>query len=135
MVREDRYDAAVQLEVAKMYLSPERPGVYRVFGAVEEKEDEDHPSRIRVEPTLVGAESYDLIHKQREDMEEERRMYREFLSDHDDLLALLAQNDLEREHLKKALIKSAGSEVLDRVLEEVEAVALQEYGNIVKIVS
>ena len=135
MVREDRYDAAVQLEVAKMYLSPERVGVYRNFGAIEEKENEDHSATIRIEPTLLGAESYDLIHKQREDMEEERRMYREFLSDHDDLLALLAQNDLERDHLKKALVKTAGSEVLDRVMEEVEAMALQEYGNIIKVVS
>ena len=99
------------------------------------KENEDHSATIRIEPTLLGAESYDLIHKQREDMEEERRMYREFLSDHDDLLALLAQNDLERDHLKKALVKTAGSEVLDRVMEEVEAMALQEYGNIIKVVS
>jgi chromosome segregation ATPase len=134
IVREDRYDAAVQVEVARLRLSPGRAAAYRTFGILEEKED-DGAAAIRVEPKLVGAESYDLIHKHREDMEEERQLYREFLTEHDDLLALLAQNDLERDHLRKALATSAGSDVLAQVLAEVEALTLQEYGNIIKTVS
>lgn len=135
MVREDRYEASIQLEVSKSRMSPEKGGVYRASGGLEEKEEIDCPATLRIQPTLLGAESYDLIHKQHEDMEEERRMYREFLADHDNLLALLAQNDIERDYLKKALVEAAGSVVLDRVLEEVESMTMREYGNVIKTAS
>lgn len=126
--REGRYDAAVKSEMAKLRLSPEKRGPYSTFG----NEDED-PALERVNPPLVGVEAFDLIRKQKEEIQEERKMYLEFLAEHDDLLALLAQHDLERECLKEALSQTAGMDAVEEVLRKVEQKALEQFGNVIKV--
>ena len=56
-------------------------------------------------------------------------MYLEFLSEHDDLLALLAQIDLE----KVASSRIFGVDGLEKVLREAEGKALEQFGNIIKL--
>lgn len=133
--REDRFDTAVRSEVAKLRrtMSPEKRGAQNGDWMLVTHNENDDPALEKDDPPLVGAETFDLIRKQREEIQEERKMYLEFLSEHDDLLALLAQNDLEREYLKDALSKSAGSEAVDEVLRTVEEKAVEQFGNVIKV--
>ncbi len=126
--REGRFDAAVKSEMAKFRLSPEKRGPHSTFG-----NEEEDPALERVDPPLVGADAFDLIRKQKEEIQEERKMYLEFLAEHDDLLALLAQNDIERECLKEALSRTAGADAVEEVLRKVEAKTFEQFGNIIKV--
>ena len=107
--REGRDDAAVKSEVSRLHVSPEKRGPYSSIG---NNDEDDDPALERVNPPYLGTEAFDLIRKQREEIQEERKMYLEFLAEHDDLLALLAQNDLERECLKEALSRTVGADGL-----------------------
>jgi hypothetical protein len=71
------------------------------------------PALDRLEPSLTSAEGFDLIRKQKEDIQEERKMYLELILEHDDLLALLAQHDLECACLKEALSEAIGEDAVD----------------------
>lgn len=134
--REGRFDAAVRSEVAKLHLSSEARGMHRGdWMLVTNNTENDDPALERTTESspFVGVEAFDLIQRQKQDIQEERKMYLEFLTEHDDLLALLAQNDLERECLKDALSKAAGTDAVDEVLRTVEGKALEQFGNIIKV--
>ena len=59
-------------------------------------------------------------------------MYIELLSEHDSLLALLAQRDEERASLLSALKDLAGQEGVDAAIREAERNSMTRYGNIVR---
>ena len=48
-------------------------------------------------------------------IKEERDMFHEFQSEHEDLLALLGQQDMEKTKLQEALLQFAGQDVLEQV--------------------
>jgi len=122
------FDAEVNVEVAKL----------RSNGG-----DEDQRNWIVVRdnpvedtgPDLSPVEAYDLIQKQKIAIQEERAMYLELLAEHDDLLALLAQQDLEKASLNAALSRVAGPEAVDAAMSDAEENAVKQYGKYVKIAS
>eukprot|EP00934_Nitzschia_sp_Nitz4_P001698 Nitzschia sp. Nitz4//scaffold160_size51814//6417//15104//NITZ4_006908-RA/size51814-augustus-gene-0.69-mRNA-1//-1//CDS//3329537839//1698//frame0 len=136
--REGRFDSDVQTEVDKLRISPEKraPPMEVLEGRKLEDEliDSDDPASELPGNNVLSAEAYDMICKQREEMQEERKMYLEILAEHDNLLALLAQQDLERSCLKDALVDKAGPEVVEKVLQDVEEKALAQFGNFVKVI-
>jgi chromosome segregation ATPase len=131
--REGRFNAAVKSEVSRLRMSPSMTPEKR-----EPPQDDwmlvnSDPSLDRLEPSLTSAEGYDLIRKQKEEIQEERKMYLEFLSEHDDLLALLAQHDLERACLKEALSEAIGEDAVDEVVREAEEKSMGQFGKIIKV--
>lgn len=86
-------------------------------------------------PGISSVEAYDLIQKQKIAIQEEIAMYLELLAEHDDLLALLAQQDLEKASLNAALSGVAGKETVDAAMTDAEEKALKQYGKYVKLTS
>jgi hypothetical protein len=79
--------------------------------------DRDPSSAGASEPSaLSSAEAFDLIRRQREEILEERKHYREFLEEHDSLLALLATLDMEKKALTDALRDALGDEEAVQVI-------------------
>jgi hypothetical protein len=78
-------------------------------------------------------ELYDVIEKQKQEVREERSMYYELLAEHDDLLALLAQQEIVRVCLCFALTDADGPEAVDAVMCKAEAQSIEQYGKYVKL--
>ena len=60
-------------------------------------------------------------------------MYLEFLAEHDDLLALLAQHDLERTCLKEAMFEAGLQAAVDEAVRKAEEKSAEQYGRIIRI--
>jgi hypothetical protein len=80
-------------------------------------------------------ETFDFIMDQRKAIQEERQLYQELLAEHDDLLALLAQQDLEKRSLQEALLGIAGQSAIDAAIQNAEANAVQQFGKYVRLFS
>ena len=57
-------------------------------------------------------------------MNAEREMYQELLSEHEDLLALLAQQDCEKKFLQQALAELGGNDAIEKAIHQAEATLL-----------
>ena len=79
------------------------------------------------------AQLYDVIQKQKQAIEDERNVYFELLSEHDDLLALLAQHDLVHQALREALGQASGPEAVQQAVAKAEQQALAQYGKFVRL--
>jgi chromosome segregation ATPase len=130
--REGRFDAAVKSEVARLRTSPGRSSP--------NKRDAGHEDWMLVsndpavdQTSLVGTGAYDYIQKQREAILEERQMYVELLTEHDDLLALLAQHDHERVCLREAFAKAVGQEAVDAAIQKAGEKSLSQYGQVLRM--
>jgi hypothetical protein len=91
------------------------------------------PAADRFESAPTSAEAFDLILRHKEEIQEERKMYLEFLAEHDDLLALLAQHDLERACLKEALCEVGGDQAVDEAVRRAEEKSIAEFGKILRV--
>jgi DNA repair exonuclease SbcCD ATPase subunit len=125
--RDGRFDAAVKSEASRLRMSPmvstpERRDDVLLLKAAPESSD-----------TSKNAAAFDLIQKHKEEIQEERRMYMEFLAEHDDLLALLAQQDLERICLREELSNAGGQAAVDRALQRAEEKTVSQYGKIIRL--
>lgn len=124
--REGRFEAEVRAEVARLQAS-------------ESRESDSHSIVVRGntresrEDTSAVPELYDVIQKQKQAVQEERSMYYGLLAEHDDLLALLAQQDIVRVCFSSALTDAAGPEAVDGVMRKAEAEAIGQYGKYVKL--
>jgi chromosome segregation ATPase len=87
-------------------------------------DDSDHHAHI--------SKLYDVIQEQKTAIEEERSLYLSVLAQHDDLLAVLAQDQLIRNHLESSLKLHAGQGAVDDAIEEAEKSARAQYGNFVR---
>lgn len=86
--------------------------------------------------SLSSAEVFDLVRKQKEEIQEERLLWAETLQEHEGLLALVAQQDLEKSFLKEALVDVTGNEnMADEALKRAEALAVKRYGNAVQVIN
>ena len=121
--REGRYEAEVRAEVARLQapLSVSRSVV------VNPADDDDREDSIAV------TKLYDVIQKQKQAIEEERSVYFELLTEHDGLLALLAEQDLLKASLKGALSREAGPAAVDAAIKEAEENVKAQYGKDVKL--
>jgi DNA repair exonuclease SbcCD ATPase subunit len=127
----DRFDAEVNVEVAKLRSNGDAAGGHpRNWIVVHEN---DNPARDEGPPELSPVEAYDLIQQQKIAIQEERAMYLELLAEHDDLLALLAQQDLEKASLNAALSRVAGPEAVRAAMTDAEENAVKKYGKYLKL--
>lgn len=130
MDREGRDEVAVQSEIARMKWSnfASRQGQYS-------SEVEWAPSVTAVshEISLTTAEAFDLVVKQKQEIEEERKRHREDISEYEDLFALVAQQDLEKKCLKESLIELAGIEAARDAVRNAEEMAAMNYGTVVRV--
>lgn len=124
----DQFDAEVNVEVAKL----------RSSGGGKEPRNwivvRDNP----IEDETAGpspVEAYDLIQQQKIAIQEERAMYLELLAEHDDLLALLAQQELEKNSLNAALTEAAGPQAVDAAMADAEENAVKQFGKYIKLAS
>ena len=93
----------------------------------------DVPSTSICDMNVPSTEAFDLIRKQQKEIQEERMMYSETLQEHEDLLALVAQQDLEKSCLREALIEVAGDDVANDAMRRAEEFAVIRYGNAVQV--
>jgi hypothetical protein len=128
--REGRYDAAVKSEVARLRMSPGLTQEQRDVGSDDWMLVSEDPTADRRESPFAGADAYDYIQRQKEAIQEERKMYLELLSEHDDLLALLFQQDQERASLRAALADAGGQEAVDKAMEEAQSQSLAQFGTL-----
>jgi len=130
--RDTRTELAVQSEIAKMRL-PAVPSNGKSCNEDSMHRSKKGPSIESYDISLPSAEVFDLIRKQKEEIQEERMMYCETLQEHEDLLALVAQQDLEKSCLREALIEVAGDKVADEAMKRAEEFAINRYGNAVQV--
>ena len=76
---------------------------------------------------------YDFVVELQKAIKDERRMYRELLSEHEDLLALVAQQDLENGSLNAALVRVGGQGAVDEALKEAESKAVNDFGDYIRL--
>ncbi len=86
------------------------------------------------EYTVASAKLYDVICEQREAIEEERSMYFDLLAEHDDLLALLAQQGIVKNSLQNALLDAAGDDAVKYAMEVAQKKAIEQYGKYLEVV-
>jgi chromosome segregation ATPase len=142
--RESRFNADVRVEVARLQASsshsrnasvkrtPERSVVLRsksTNNPAVEHEDRDDEGMSSV----TASKMYDAVQKQNKELEEERIVYFGLLSEHDELLASFAQQELVKESFKRALKRQCGTDAVDAALQEAEEQAQMMYGKFVKL--
>ncbi|CAJ1953476.1 unnamed protein product [Cylindrotheca closterium] len=131
MMRDNRYDQAVKTEASRLHLSPPRK---RMPMTPETRDDVTMQSNLLdTSMTSINAATFDHLQNFKEEMREERKIYLELLSEHDDLLALLAQLDVEKNFLKDALTKIGGQAAVDEALKKAEDETFEEHGGVIKL--
>ncbi len=130
--RDTRTELAVQSEISRMRIlanamPDDKASAYEdlIHNARDVLGDNDTP--------VPSAEAFDLIRKQQKEIQEERMMYSETLQEHEDLLALVAQQDLEKSCLREALVEVAGDEAANNALKRAEEFAITRYGSAVQV--
>lgn len=128
--RDGRYDSAVKSEVTRLRMSPS-------VSTPETRDDvflrKPGSASHNTGSIMNSSAAYDLIQRQKEEIQEERKMYLEFLAEHDDLLALLAQQDVERICLRDALSSALGEEAVEKAVRAAEEKTMSQYGKIIKV--
>ena len=125
--RNGRYEAEGRAEVARLLQASHTNSIERSVVVSENPADDDREGDVAV------VKLYDLLKKQTQATEEERLVYRELLAEHDDLLALLAQQDLLKESLKDSLTRKGGRTAVDAAIQEAEEKAKSKYGKYVRL--
>eukprot|EP00979_Chaetoceros_neogracilis_P000098 scaffold24_cov183-Chaetoceros_neogracile.AAC.1 len=82
-----------------------------------------------IDPT----DQLDLIRDLQSEMNSEREIYQELLEEHEDLLALLAQQDCEKKCLQLALAEADGNDAVERAILQAEEKVVQQFGKYVQI--
>mmetsp|Transcript_48686 Transcript_48686/g.72249 ORF Transcript_48686/g.72249 Transcript_48686/m.72249 type:complete len:525 (+) Transcript_48686:88-1662(+) len=82
---------------------------------------------------MTAEEMYDLIMDLKTSVKEERELYRELLVEHEDLLALLAQQDMEKRSLEAALSNHSGEKAVEMAIHEAEENAVEQFGEFVTL--
>ena len=127
--RENRLEVDFRMELSRFQtghsLGINENGHEGDQGLVEEKKD---PTQLEQLHAL-----YDVIKEQKDSIEEERNGYLELLADQEDLLALLAQQDLLGSFLKAALCRLGGTDAVDEATEEAKEKATTQYGKYIEI--
>ena len=89
---------------------------------------------IESKEAAMGAdEMHDFILELNQAVKEERKMYHDLLAEHEDLLALLAQQDLEKTSLQAALTDSVGQDAVDMAILEAEEQAVEQFGKYIRL--
>mmetsp|Transcript_2205 Transcript_2205/g.6128 ORF Transcript_2205/g.6128 Transcript_2205/m.6128 type:complete len:264 (-) Transcript_2205:302-1093(-) len=132
--REARFDSAVHTEVSRLRLlgNPADTDMpTEDWTLVESQSQKNREGEIQ----LSVANAYDIIREQREAIMEERKMHMELLEEHEDLLALLTQQDTQKESLMSALQSVGGEKAVNAAIQEAESKALNDHGGYVRVAS
>eukprot|EP00547_Thalassionema_nitzschioides_P014136 CAMPEP_0194247660 /NCGR_PEP_ID=MMETSP0158-20130606/16923_1 /TAXON_ID=33649 /ORGANISM="Thalassionema nitzschioides, Strain L26-B" /LENGTH=2479 /DNA_ID=CAMNT_0038983787 /DNA_START=105 /DNA_END=7541 /DNA_ORIENTATION=- len=121
----ERFDSEVKVEVRKIEAMHHKVAGKDENWVIVNDENVETDSKVG---TMSASEAYDYIAKQKTAIDEERKIYKELLVEHDDLLALLAQQDLEKESLNAALADAKGEEAVEAAILEAEEKAIQQFG-------
>jgi len=121
--REGRQEAEIRAEVSRLHAQSNGAGrtPYRW--------ERENPAHDHGAEEIAVAHLYDIIEKQKQSIEEERAVYSKLLNEHDDLLALLAQQDVIRKSLKTALVKTGGDAAVAVAMREAQEEAVTLYGS------
>ena len=84
-------------------------------------------------PDIDPGEQLDLIRELQSEMSQEREMYQDLLSEHEDLLALLAQQDCEKKCLQQALSDANGTDAVEKAILTAEERVVEQFGKYVQI--
>lgn len=113
------FEASVASEIARLH-------------AESSQQSNDSPSKTAivhmngnnisdVSREMSADEMYDVVNELKETVKVERNLYRNLLEDHEELLSVLAQQDLEIDSLRSGLEDLGGEEAVDEALRQVEA--------------
>ena len=129
--RDTRTELAVQSEISKLKILGLPGDKVALHG------DSTQTTRdglfTNCDTTVLSAEAFDFIRNQQKEIQEERMMYSETLKEHEDLLALVAQQDLEKSCLREALVKVAGDAAAMDALKRADEFAISRFGNAVQV--
>jgi chromosome segregation ATPase len=121
--RQERKEAALAAELARV--RDEANALKSVIPPVE--------SIGETKEAITGDSLHDFVAELTQTVQEERKMYQDLLVEHEDLLALLAQQDLEVTSLQSALIHSVGEEAVEKAILHAEAQAVQQFGKYIRL--
>jgi phage regulator Rha-like protein len=123
--REIKFHSEVQLEMSRMRTSPQvvKPTI------------EETPKEGKTEDDLRTVELYDKIHEQAEAMKKAREVHHALQAEHEDLLALLAQQEEVKRSLENALARVGGQRAVEDAIREAEENSIAQYGHSVRVVS
>jgi hypothetical protein len=124
--RDGRYEAEVRAEVTRLQTA--HPSHNSGDFDSDPAEDSDDANE-----SLKITKMYDAMQQQKQAMEEDHAVYLELVAEHDDLLALLAQQDLIKACMDDALSRLGGQEAVDSAVHEAEEKAIAQYGKFVRI--
>lgn len=122
--RQERKEASLAAEIARM----------RDETLVKKSSNSDDGGASESKDAAVGADDmHDFVLELKEAVKEERKMYHDLLAEHEDLLALLAQQDLEKTSLQAALLNTGGHDAVDKAILEAEEQANEQFGRYIKL--
>lgn len=122
--RQERKEAALAAELAKL-----RGETSALVNYSNNRNSVDSESK-----EAMGADDlHDFVLELKEVVKEERQMYQDLLAEHEDLLALLAQQDIEKTSLQTALTNLAGQEAVEKAILEAETESVEQFGKYIKL--
>ncbi|KAG7345034.1 putative Crp/Fnr family transcriptional regulator [Nitzschia inconspicua] len=130
MNQDGRFEALVEAEKLKMSRQPQSPERRNLSqngnGWIIAAED---PLSIgeTVGPSLSSAEAFDLIQRQKEEILQERKMFRDTMQEYEAALALLAQLDSEKTALVEALGVAASEEAIQKAHRDTSLEIIDSY--------
>ena len=125
--REGRYRAEIRDEVSRLQTHVNGGGRAEIRVNVDPAEADGAEESTKISKLAM------IIQQQKEAIEEERSVYFDLLTEHDDLLALLAQQDLLKESLMSALTRIGDESAVEAAVQEAEEKAVAQYGKYVKL--
>jgi len=116
-----RHDAEVAMEIVK------RTSILNSNNDNRTSSEKKHSSAIEI--------MHDKVQDLQVAVQSEREQYKDLLEEHETLLAVLAQQDLERATLCTALARSAGRDAVKQAVEDAQQSAIQKFGEYIQVSS
>ena len=131
--REGHFDSDVNMEACRLRLTQNFDSEDEHWLVTRDSTIQEEKKEIS-SMSLSPSEVFDYIQQQKAAIHEERQMYQELLAEHDDLLALLAQQDLEKASLHSALVDAAGMHAVDAAIQEAKDNAVKQFGRYIQLI-
>jgi hypothetical protein len=126
--REGKRDMAIQAEIARMREESS------IFPTTTMKSPSEILDRDTSYYSSSAGEAFDHLQEQKRAIEEERKLYKEMLTEQDELFALLAQRDVQLSCLRDALLEAAGDEAVEQASKKAQEETVSKYGNFIEVV-
>lgn len=130
---DSRSESEVKSEVTRLRLEERDDDAWHSPRSNGHNPAEDHEDHDDDDHLPTSTKALDMLQQQKEAIHEERQLYLELLAEHDDLLALVAQQDIEKETLQEALLHAVGREAVDEAFKTAEEKAMAQFGKRVRL--